>query len=102
MYQKINNQKDTYRQKAYNLLQEPPMAWQELTEKMTKDEQEIIRQYLEAIALKAGQLAGYIDMRHGFGCGDQGHIAGVQQLNTNGRRIHCNVFGYNAYHKLII
>ena len=92
--------KDEYREKAFRLLKSSaPVEWQSITEKMEDNENFLIRHYLEAIAGKAGQLAGYIDMRHGFGCGDQGHDAGVKQANRNGEMIHCKVFRYNAFHK---
>lgn len=59
-----------------------------------------VRRELEGISLRAGEMAAYIDERHGYGCGDQGHDKALKRMNKVGRTIWMKAFGYNAFHDL--
>ena len=74
-----------------------PMNYEKKVDRMTKREREDLRRMMEGIAEKAAFLAGYLDMRHGAGCGDQGHTSAVKRANRNGRITWMKAFGYNAY-----
>ena len=56
-----------------------------------------IRQQLEALSVRAGMIAAYLDEREGYGCGDQGHANALKAMNRAGKIIHCKAFGYNAF-----
>ena len=84
------------------LMESAPIEWERLIDLVSsKRRGELVRE-LEAISIRAGILARYIDERHGYGCGDQGHEKAVKRMNCAGKIIHMKVFGYNAYHGLSI
>ena len=86
--------------KAQTLLKKAPVDLEKTVGKMSMNEREDLRRELEGISERAGQIAGYLDMRHGSGCGDQGHDRAVKEFNRNGKMIWMRVFGYNAYHDI--
>ncbi len=65
--------------------------------KMNAGELDGLRRTLEGMAERAAWLAAYTDMRHGLGCGDQGHDAAVKAANKTARLLWCKGFGYNGY-----
>ena len=71
-----------------------PVDWQEKADKMKPEELTEIEGQLEALSERAAMLAGYLTERHGYGCGDQGHEAGVKRANKYLKKIHCDVFGF--------
>jgi hypothetical protein len=79
-----------------------PMDWEKTVDSMSSKEKDDMRRKLEGISLRAGELAGYLDERHGYGCGDQGHRAAVKEANRNGKIIWTKAFGYNEYHKITL
>jgi hypothetical protein len=84
--------------KAINfLMSTAPYDWQKAIDAMSEKERDELRKQFEVISEKAGILAGYLEERHGYGCGDQGHEKAVKQANRNGRMIRIKVFGYNGY-----
>ena len=42
---------------------------------------------LTALSIRAARVATYISMRHGGGCGDQGHSAAVKEQNKIVREV---------------
>ena len=84
------------------LMESAPVEWEKLIDTVSSERKgELVRE-LEAISERAGILARYIDERHGYGCGDQGHEKAVKSMNRAGKIIHMKVFGYNDYHNLSI
>ena len=88
--------------KAKNLMKKAPIDWEKIVDKLSQNERQDLRESLENISERAGILAGYLDERHGYGCGDQGHDKAVKTMNRIGKIIHMKAFGYNAYHELKI
>ena len=74
-----------------------PVELDEFASSLKGEEIHKIEMELEAIAEKAGRFASYLGERYGYGCGDQGHDSALKMFNQTGKRIHCLVFGYNAY-----
>lgn len=64
-----------------------------IANKMSLEKREEASLEFEAIALRAGQLAGYFEKRSDF----NGHPSGVKALNDNGKKIWTKVFGYSTY-----
>ena len=88
--------------KAAIIMKKAPIQWEKTIDKMNSESRQILCKELEDIAECATILAGYVDERHGYGCGDQGHIKAVTTSNKYGKMVHCKVFGYNAYIELKI
>ena len=86
--------------KAQELLEKAFVDLQEIVVELTIRERDDLRRELEGLSVRAGEVAGYLDERHGHGCGDQGHNSAVKQLNRNGKIIWTKAFGYNAYHRV--
>ena len=85
-------------EKAWNVMSNfAPVQLEKLVSDMDSQERVEVENFLEAIAEKASQYAGYFEMRYGHGCGDQGHEDAVKRFNRNGKMVHCKTFGYNAY-----
>ena len=82
------------------LLAKAPIEWQKAVDRMSRSERNDAARAFEGIAKRAAMLAGYLDERHGYGCGDQGHDKGVETANENAQKVWCKVFGYNAYHEI--
>jgi hypothetical protein len=92
----MNKYKDAYKM----ITEVAPVDLKDYVEKMKTQEMDLLRRELEGIAERAAFLAGYLDERHGYGCGDQGHDKAVKTANKNGRKVWVQVFGYNAYHDI--
>ncbi len=88
--------------KAQELMQLAPVDWEKTVDGISTRERDDLRRELEGIGERAASLAGYLDERHGYGCGDQGHRKAVKKANRNGRMVWVKVFGYNAFHDLTI
>ena len=89
--------KEIKKQVSDLLFKTAPIELEYITDKLSVVERSELEQALEEIAEKATAFAGYLDMRYGYGCGDQGHEDAVRQFNRYGKMVHCKVFGYNAY-----
>ena len=83
---------------AYKLLKRPFVDLPALASNMQNIDE--TKRQLEAISERAGMMAAYLEERHGYGCGDQGHETAIKSMNRAGKNIHCKVFGYNAFHEL--
>lgn len=79
-----------------------PVEWEATAERLTTDERDRLRQELELITERAGMFAAYLDERHGYGCGDQGHEKAIKAANKTGKIIWCKAFGYNGFTALAI
>lgn len=85
-----------------SLLNMAPVDFQKYVEEMQKEDLDETRRLLEGIAERCAFLAGYLDERYGYGCGDQGHEKAVKTGNKHSRAVWMKVFGYNAHHNLNI
>jgi hypothetical protein len=94
---------DAHIRLAMRLMKMGAVDWEKAVDKTSTRDRDDVRRYLEGMAERAAALlAGYIDERHGYGRGDQGHKAAVKRANRNGKMVWMHVFGYNAYHDLTI
>lgn len=59
----------------------PPVKLQAAVDKMSGAQRGELCKELEALASAAAAYAGYVDMRYGNGCGDQGHDDAVTEFN---------------------
>lgn len=59
----------------------PLVDLQETVNPMTMEGRRKIIDELDAVIQRAARIRGYVDMRYGSGCGDQGHVAGVKESN---------------------
>lgn len=88
--------------KAQIMMKKAPVDWEKTVDKLTTRERDDLRRELEGISERAAMLAGYLDERHGYGCGDQGHEKAVKRANGNGKTVWMKAFGYNGFHELTI
>lgn len=88
--------------KAQRFMRLAPVDWEKAVDKLMIEERDEIRRELEGIAERAAMLAGYLDERHGYGCGDQGHSKAVKTANHHGKMVWMKTFGYNGFHPLTI
>lgn len=79
-----------------------PADWEGYADGLTEIEKERVRRDLEAIAERAAMLAAYLDSRHGYGGGDQGHEKAVKAANRAGRIVWVNALCYNDHTPLTI
>lgn len=84
------------------LMSIPPVSWRQEADAMKPEDLDGARRFLEGIAERCATFAAYLDERHGYGCGDQGHKKGVEKANKVGRLLWCKGFGYNAYHDVTV
>ncbi len=84
-------------EQAKRLMQLAPCDWQGAADKLGASGRDEIRRALEGVAVRAAELARYMDERAGSGCGDQGHAKAVKAANKAGRKVWCGVFGYNDF-----
>jgi hypothetical protein len=87
---------------ARRLMRLAPVKFEKAVDRLNHGERETVTRALEAIADRAAWLARYLDERAGYGCGDQGHAAGVKSANRVGTLLWVKGFGYGAYHNLTI
>ena len=88
--------------KAQTMLKKAPVDWEKAVDRMKPDQRDELSTELERLSLRAGELAAYIEERHGYGCGDQGHKKAVKACNRVGKLIWCKGFGYNGHFSLTI
>jgi hypothetical protein len=99
---KIISKKQGPERAVEKLLSIAPIEYRSCIEKMPRQDMEGAQRLLEGLAERAAMLAGYLDERHGYGCGDQGHEKAVKTMNKYGRTVWMKIFGYNGYHELNI
>jgi len=87
---------------AQDLMALAPIDWEKTVDGLSISERGELSRKLEGISARAAVLAGYLDERHGYGCGDQGHKKAVRRANRNGKTVWIGAFGYNGYHDLTI
>jgi len=85
-----------------NLINKSFIEFFEIINHKTRGELRDLWEEFENIAVRAGQMAAYIEEREGYGCGDQGHKKALKALNRAGRIIQTKAFRYNGYHDLIL
>jgi hypothetical protein len=71
-----------------------------LVDKMSESDKEKLRREIEGTALRAAEIAAYIDYRQGHGASDQGHKSALKNLNRVGKLLWVKGFGYNGYHTI--
>jgi hypothetical protein len=85
-----------------SLLELAPVDWEKAVDKLTTSQRNEAAKELEFLSLRAAELSQYLVERHGYGCGDQGHKAGMRRANKRGKIVWMKAFGYNGYHGLTI
>lgn len=81
------------------LLLKAPIELEAIADNMTGREKAEMLGELEGLLAGAAFIYGYIDMRYGSGCGDQGHDSAVK--NANRVRITTRkVLGYSITHPI--
>ena len=97
---KIKDLVNTNRNKAaLKAMEMTPADFERLADQLDEQEREWLTDELMQIAIGAGRLAGYMNHRSGFGCGDQGHKAAVRNCNTVVKKIR-KTLGFYATHDL--
>lgn len=95
------NTRELLKQAAINsFIELAPIDWEKKVDNLTSKQRDDLRRALENVSERAAMLAGYLDERHGYGCGDQGHTKAIKRANKNGKIVWLKVFGYNCYHEL--
>jgi len=87
---------------ARTLMKKAPVDWRKAVDRIPTEDRDKLRRELEEIAERAAMLAGYLDERHGYGCGDRGHKLALKHANRIGKLIWMKGFGYNSHHGLRI
>jgi hypothetical protein len=64
-----------------HLLDGSMREWDYLQHNMNVETKGDCVRHLDALITRASMLRGYLDMRYGHGCGDQGHDSGVDEAN---------------------
>ncbi len=88
--------------KAKTIMKRAPVDWKKTVDRLKLQDRDTLRQELERIAIHAAMLAEYLDKRHGYGCGDQGHEAAMRKANKIGKLVRMKGFGYNGYYELTV
>lgn len=81
------------------VLQHPLVAMQTLADGWNTTERREADEQLEALTCDAVWRSTYMYMRHGAGCGDQGHEAAVKEANKITARVR-KVLGYSTTHPI--
>lgn len=84
------------RDAAFRLIHTAPADLEEITESLTATERHQLADALQHIARYAGFAGMYLEERHGYGCGDQGHRKAVTVGNRAMKKIWMQAFGFNA------
>lgn len=63
------------------ILQVPMVEWERRIMEVSPSARYDILRHLDGVIEQAARLRGYVDMRYGSGCGDQGHADGVKESN---------------------
>ena len=85
--------------RGIEVVQHPPGAMQGLADGWNTTERREADEQLEALAVAAVWRSTYFYMRHGAGCGDQGHEAAVKEANKITARVR-KVLGYSTTHPI--
>lgn len=97
MPERIFKRRQTPVQQAEHLLHNVRLSELDLLwPTMENQEWEKVASALGGIALRAGQLASYLDARY-MG---QGHRVAVRKCNATAKKIWVGCFGYLNYHKI--
>jgi len=91
---------EVIKMKTTTIMKRAPVHWEKTVDRLNTKDRDYLRRDLEELSKRVAMLAGYLDQRHGYGCGDQGHAKAVKQMNRNGKMVWMKVFGYNAYHDI--
>lgn len=92
------NERELIRKAAMeSFLDLSPIEWEKKVDELSGSQKDELRRYLEGISERAAMLAGYLEERHGYGCGDHGHKNAVKRANRNGKMVWVKVFGYNGF-----
>ena len=67
--------------------------------RMESADLDLVARDLEGIAAHCALRAAYLAMRHGCGCGDQGHKSAVKDANKVYRQVR-KALGYNITHPI--
>lgn len=59
----------------------PPVEWDAMNSEFTQQYRVDLIRDLESLIQRASMLSGYLEMRYGSGCGDQGHDDAVKESN---------------------
>lgn len=78
------------------ILDTPPCGFAALVESLPNTSLQNIEDRLAWVAYRATIYSKYIGMRHGYGCGDQGHASANKAARKAGNALWCKIFGYNA------
>lgn len=72
-----------------------PVDFQSFVDDLSSVDRQKLADELEGIAIQATFTHAYVQERHGYGCGDQGHEVSAKAANKARRKIRNNVIGYN-------
>ena len=72
----------------------------ELVESISESEKEDMRRNLEGLAMRAAEMAAYIDCRQTHGASDEGHKKAIKNLNRVAKLLWVKGFGYNDVSKV--
>jgi len=89
--------KKSIEEMAQDLMNLAPKDWEKTIDAIPEKERDSLRRELEGISERSGALSGYLEERHGSGCGDQGHEKAMKKAMRNGKMIWMKVFGFNGY-----
>ena len=79
------------------IIEIPPCDWERIVDRMPMNERQTLGRHCDSIAKHATMMGTYLEMREGFGCGDQGHHDAVKAANKAGKKVWCDVLGYNEF-----
>lgn len=82
-----------------SLLKLAPVDLESAVDDLDTRQRDLLGKELEDLIAKAAWVAGYLDHRHGAGCGDQGHADSVKQANK-WRKGCRKVMGYQQTHDI--
>ncbi len=77
----------------------PPVRWERWVNRMTTEQRQQYADGFETLAIQAAWMTGYLEARHGSGCGGQGHIASMQHSNVVRGKVR-KAFGYDTTHSV--
>lgn len=72
-----------------------PVEWEALADGLGETERAVVARQYEVMALHLIRFAEYMNQRHGYGCGDQGHKAAVKEQNRVANRVR-KALGYTT------
>jgi len=72
-----------------------PVDFQSFINDLSNVDRQKLADEIEGIAIQATFAHAYVQERHGYGCGDQGHEDAAKAANKARRKVRNNVIGYN-------